>query len=201
VDLTGDEAPVQLGEKLSPKAYEGAISADGSKVLVAGKQPEVFDVASPERPVPLEGATRRDTLSGAFSPDGTQLVTSGADAAVWDTETGKSHTLKGHRGLVTSVAYSPDGKWIVTGGLDRTVRLWDSRTRRASGVFRGFPDRIDSAELDPTNRYLLVQPWFDIPQVLSCTACMDPDELAQKARRYVTRELTADERREADLSR
>ena len=199
VDLTGDGEPVPLGEKLSAKAYQGAISADGRRVLVVGKQPAVFDLASPERPVPLEGATRRDVLSGAFSPDGTELVTSGADAVVWDTETGKLHTLKGHRGLVTSVAYSPDGRWIVTGGLDRTVRLWDSTTRRPSGVFRGFPDRIGSAELDPTGRSLLVRPWYGVPRVLSCTACMEPDELAQTARRYVTRKLNADELRDAGL--
>ena len=183
VDLTGDDEPVLLGEKLPIKAYEGAISDDGRKVLVVGKRPEVYDLASPQRPVPLEGAMRRDVMGGSFSPDGTRLVTGGADALVWDTETGRSQPLKGHRGLVTSVAFSPDGKWIVTGGLDRTVRLWDAKTRRASGEVRGFPDRIGSAELDPSGRYLLVEPWIGARRVLSCTACLDPHELAQQARR------------------
>ena len=193
---------MQLGDKLPARAFEGAISADGRKALVAGRRPAVFDLASPDLPVPLDGARRGGSLSGAFAPDGAQqLVTTGADAVVWDTETGKRvRTLKGHRGPVTSVAYSPDGKWIVTGGLDRTVRLWDSETGRASGVVRGFPDRIEKAELDPTSRYLLVVPWFDVPQVLSCTACLDASELAQRARSFVTRELTAEERREAGLS-
>ncbi len=201
VDLAGDESPVPLGDKLKSKAFDGAISADGRKVFVAGRRPAVYDVTSPQQPVPLDGAGRKEPLSGAFAPNGGQLVTTGADAVVWDGETGKTVvTLKGHRGPVTSVAYSPDGRWIITGGLDRTVRLWDSETGRASGVVRGFRDRIGTAELDPTNRHLLVEPWFDVPQVLSCTACLDANELMQRARRYVTRPLTAEERREAGLS-
>jgi WD40 repeat protein len=200
VDLAGHE-PVRFGHRQSPQVFEGAISADNRKVFIGGRRQQIFDVASPERPVRLDGADRRQELSGAFDPYGTRLVTTGADAVVWDTGTGELvKSLTGHRGPVTSVSYSPDGKWIITGGVDRTVRLWDGETGKAAGVFRGFRDAIDRAELDPSDHYLLVETEFDEPQVLSCTACGDANELERLARRSVTRALTADERSDAGLT-
>ena len=171
-------------------------------MLIAGRRPEVFDVASPERPVKLDGARRSEELVGAFNRDGTRLVTTGVDATVWDTATGRPVTsLRGHRGPVTSVAYSPDGERIITGGEDRTVRLWDSETWLPAGVVRGFRDRVVKAELDPSARYLLVATRFDSPVVLNCTPCLGAGELARMGRRNATRALTAQERKDAGLTR
>ncbi len=202
IDLAGDEEPVPLGRPRSYLAFEGAISADNRKVFIAGKRPEVFDVDRPNRPVRIEAESRSEELRGAFDLSGERLVTTGVDAVVWDTASGEpalKKKLSGHRGPVTSVAYSPDGRWIITGGADRTVRFWDARTGKPEGVAGGFRGAVDRAELDPTGRYLLVETDLDGPRVLSCTACLSAEDLSERARRYVTRGLTADERRDAGL--
>ena len=202
VNLTDDDERVPLGRPRSHLAFEGAISADNRKVFIAGRRPEIFDVGSPDRPVRIEAESRSDELRGAFDPRGERLVTTGVDAVVWDTASGEpalKKKLRAHRGPVTSVAYSPDGDRIITGGADRTVRLWDARTGKPEGVVNGFRGAVTKAELDPTGRYLLVETDFDGARVLSCTACLSAEDLSERARRYVTRELTTEERRDAGL--
>ena len=50
-------------------------------------------------------------------------------AKVWDVESGSLiHTLKGHRGWVSSAAFSNDGCLLVTSSFDKYMRVWDTRT-------------------------------------------------------------------------
>ena len=118
-DPAGDARTVRFGRFPSP-VYVGAVSRDNSKVLLAGRLTQIFDVSEPDRPVTLKG--RAD--SGAFSPDGGRVVTVGRDARVWDAATGdRVGVLEGHVGRALTAGYSPDGTKIVTGGADRAVRV------------------------------------------------------------------------------
>jgi WD40 repeat protein len=38
--------------------------------------------------------------------------------------------FKKHKNAVASVAFSPDGLWIVSGSADRSVRVWNSTTKK-----------------------------------------------------------------------
>ena len=195
VDPAGEARAVRLGK--SKRVYSGAVSRDHRQVLLAGRHPWIFDVGDPERPVRLK--VRAD--SGAFSPDGARVVTAGRDARVWDTATGKrvGEVLEGHVGRVLTVGYSGDGTKIVTGGADRTVRIWDSRTLDQLGVVDGFDSELMQAKLDWDGRRLLTETFYSRPELVDCTPCLEPDELAKLARTNVTRDLTPQERAEAGL--
>ncbi len=54
-------------------------------------------------------------------------------------------TLEGHTDDVWEVAVSPDGATLASGSRDRTVRLWDTKTRR----------EIATLEVGGPNRYIL----------------------------------------------
>jgi WD40 repeat protein len=53
---------------------------------------------------------------------------------LWDVTTGKERaTLKGHTDVVFSVAFSPDGEALVSASEDGKLKLWDTKTGKATG--------------------------------------------------------------------
>ena len=71
-----------------------------------------------------------------FSPDGRSVALATADgnlriAAVNDgTPQWPGAELAGHKGPVLSVGWSLEGRLLASGGQDRTIRLWNSETRK-----------------------------------------------------------------------
>jgi WD40 repeat protein/serine/threonine protein kinase len=74
----------------------------------------------------------------AFSPDSHLLATGSKDIRITDVSADPPalvSTLRGHSALVTALCFSPDGSMLASCGLDRTLRLWETRTGTARGIF------------------------------------------------------------------
>ncbi|HEX4608372.1 MAG TPA: hypothetical protein VH092_09210 [Urbifossiella sp.] len=78
---------------------------------------------------PIHFTLRHTARAVALSPDGATLaVTDDYCVRLFEVAKRNERTVKGHKGLVTSVAFSPDGSTLVTGSWDQTVRFWDAAT-------------------------------------------------------------------------
>jgi WD40 repeat protein len=137
----------------------------------------------------------RYVTGASVSPDGSMLLTTGGDsvARLWQVETGKKAAeLVGHTDPVTGGVFSPNGLFIVTWGTDRSVRLWE-RTGRLLGELGARSSVAQRVMFAPSGRSVAVIRG-NIVQLISCDACVPPEELVALAQSRVSRELTREER-------
>ena len=104
-----------------------AVSPDGSKLAVSGKDPRIFILDRQRRTVErvLEGHT--DGISYVRFEQPNRLISASDDRTirVWDTATGKLlQTASGHESLVNAFAISPDGQWLISVSSDNHIKLW-----------------------------------------------------------------------------
>jgi WD40 repeat protein len=93
----------------------------------------------------------------AASKDGT-IATGAADGTVrlWRGSDGAAlHTLRGHRGAVTSLAFDPTGALLVSGSDDQTARIWDARTGKLVHTLTGHVFGITSVSFSPNGKLVL----------------------------------------------
>ena len=107
-----------------------ALSPDGSKVALAGKQSsnvEIYDRATSQLEQTLSHADLVYHI--AWRPgDSHQLATSSRDNKVllWNGRTGQQlHLLQGHEGIPPLLAFHPSGKILASTSRDFSVRFWD----------------------------------------------------------------------------
>ena len=104
-----------------------AVSPDGSKLAVSGKDPRIFilDLTRGSVVQVLEGHTDGIPFARYTSPD--RLISASDDKTIriWDTATGRLlKTATGHESLVNAFATTPDGRWLVSVSSDNDIKLW-----------------------------------------------------------------------------
>ncbi len=83
-----------------------------------------------------------------LSPDGRVLAVTygdqgpkGYSVSLLDSVTGKEQAaLEAHAFEITCAAFNADGTQLATGSLDRTIKVWDTKTRKQSVVLRGYAE-------------------------------------------------------------
>jgi WD40 repeat protein/energy-coupling factor transporter ATP-binding protein EcfA2 len=73
---------------------------------------------------------------------------------LWQVVHADEATLTSHSGAVVSVAFSPDGKTLASASFDKTVKLWDSTTRKEIATLYGHSDYVRLVSFSPDGKTL-----------------------------------------------
>jgi WD40 repeat protein len=139
---------VRTGDLAIPSVPRGltvGFSSDGSKIAIADRQLEVWDLAAAEQ---VGGPTQSGltTFAVAFSPDDSLIAAASEDTNVhlWNARTlEEMPPLIPHDAIVIALAFSPDGRFLLTGSTDGRARVWDVATRAQVGRVLNHPHAVD----------------------------------------------------------
>ncbi|MGB6165847.1 MAG: hypothetical protein WCF33_24560 [Pseudonocardiaceae bacterium] len=101
--------------------------------------------------------------------------------------------LRGHDDGVLRVTWSPDGQRLATGSTDRTVRIWDAESGTEIIVIGVHAKAVDSVSWSPDGRRIASASQDGTARVWDATISIE--DLVANAHRRVSRELSAEERR------
>jgi len=178
-----------------------AWSPDGSRLATASgdRTARVWNVRAGSVVAVLRG--HLETIwAVAWASDGRRLLTGSHDrtARVWDAASGEPlAVLEGHTDWVTGVAWSPDRGRVVTSSRDRSVRVWDPAQGSELVVICVHDDWVTGVSWSPDGRRIATASRDRTARVWEAVTTFEP--LIAKARRRVSRQLTAEERRSAML--
>ncbi len=132
----------------------------------------------------------------AWSPDGRRLVTGSRDRTVriWDAYDGNElAVLHSYDGDIRGLAWSPDGRRLATASNDRTVRIWDAESGTEIIVVGAHRKGVESVSWSPDGRRVASASQDGTARVWDATISVE--DLVANAHRRVSRELSAEERR------
>lgn len=178
-----------------------AWSPDGSRLLTGSsdRTARVWNVRTGSVATVLSGH-HESVRAVAWSSDGRRLLTGSHDRTtrVWNAATGQLlAVLEGHDDWVTGVAWSPDRGRVVTSSRDRSVRVWDPAQGSELVVICVHDDWVTSVAWSPGGRRIATASRDRSARVWEAVTTFEP--VIAKARGRVSRQLTAQERRNAML--
>jgi WD40 repeat protein len=97
---------------------------------------------------------------------------------------------------VNGIAFSPDGTLVATSGADGTLRVWQADTGASVAIYRPGRDELDAVAFSRDGRAIATAGAERVVSALDCEPCRPFPELLKLARSRVTRQLTAQERRQ-----
>lgn len=186
-------------------ARSAAFSPDGRRILTWYHQcssgiAHVWEAASHKELVALKRADDDpvgiEVIAAEFSVDGAWVVMCLNDntVRVWETSTGAARlVLKGLERFPAAASISPDKTRVVAAGSDKTVRIWDAATGEPLAVDHGFAQPVEVVRFLPEGRVLAVE--------ANGSARVLPIDPLAAARARAPRRLTAEERRQYEISR
>jgi WD40 repeat protein len=151
------ESPLRTLDQKQPLACL-ALSPDGAKVAVAGKQGmlKLFGAADFKETSSLVGHTG-EVNDVAFSPNGQMVVSGGNDRTIryWNAGDGKSQGVVGaHGGAVRQIAVHPSGTSAFSVGDDGLLKFW-TLPPVATRTLAGSPGDVNALALSADGNQVL----------------------------------------------
>jgi len=200
-DTSDDETEGRLHAHHDDAIWSVAWSPDGKRLATASndRTARVWSTDTGAQIRELRG--HEDTVWGAaFSPDGLRLATVSHDRTIriWTLDNEADPlVLSGHQDTVWSVSWAPDGRRLATVSQDRTVRVWAATSGDELLVLGVHAGQAEGVAWSPDGRYVATSARDRTVRLWSAAVDL-PAQLAL-ARRFVFRDLTADERHSLGL--
>jgi WD40 repeat protein len=136
-----------LSIKTPPQLASAAFSPDGSRILTAGSEADVWDARSGRQLASFDAGYLGDAQ---YSPNGSRIVVAGSGASVWDGDgTRRLLTLERTNVESNSASYSRDGARIAVGNADGTTAVFNAGTGARLLTLRGDTGAIENAGFSP----------------------------------------------------
>jgi len=148
----------------------------------------LWDVASAK---PLGSVT--GALAG-FSPDGKTVMTLADQIYLWDVASRRQVGVLHPPSQTSAAVFTADGQLVVSAHSDAGIRVWNWRTGQLIQTIPGVKGAFGPLAVSLDDRQIAINA-FATAVTYPCEVCGPLDRLVELSRRYVTRRLSAEERR------
>jgi WD40 repeat protein len=133
-----------------------ALTPDGKRLLTAGPEVTLWEVASQKK---VDSIPAKGPIDGlAVSPDGklAAWVNEAKQVVLWDLDKNqKRSVLNGHNAFIWYLAFSPNSKRLASASADRTVRIWDTVKGKEILSLKNHNNPVSSVAFSPDGKILV----------------------------------------------